>query len=322
MNIYRSEFADYVEQFIKYRKASGSWNEGSYGLNIKLFDHYCADNFPKHELSQEMIDLWCEKRDTESKRSCYSRTQVIRRFIEYLQKRSLTEVFPAVPPIPEKKKYIPHAFSNEELIRFFDECDNITPSKGRFASVLRRIQTPIFFRLLYSSGIRTTEARYLQCIDVDLKHGILNIRKSKGYDQHYIALHESMTKVLEEYDIAISHLQPKRNYFFESKNGDCHSRYWVADNFRGLWTKANGKEKKVVPYDLRHNYAIENINSWEEDAFAFSDKLHYLSKSMGHRWIESTLYYYTIVPRLVNTIQEKTEIGFNEIVPEVAYEEE
>ena len=43
---------------------------------------------------------------------------------------------------------------------------------------------------------------------------------------------------------------------------------------------------------------------------------------MGHRWIESTLYYYSIVPRLAETIREKTENGFNEIVPEVDYEEE
>jgi site-specific recombinase XerD len=322
MSIYHSGFADYVEQFVNYRKASGSWNEGSYGLNIKLFDHYCANKFPNQELSQEMIDLWCAKRDTESKRSCYSRTQVIRRFIEYLQIRNLTEVDPIVPPIPEKGKYIPHAFSNEELVSFFGECDSIIPYLGRFPSVLRKIQIPIFFRLLYSSGIRTTEARYLQCEDVDLKHGILNIRKSKGYDQHYVALHESMTEALKKYNVAISRLQPKRKYFFESKNGDYHRRYWVADNFRALWAKANGKEMKVVPYDLRHNYAIENINSWEEDTFTFSDKLHYLSKSMGHRWIESTLYYYSIVPRLANTLQEKTETGFNKIVPEVAYEEE
>lgn len=72
---------------------------------------------------------------------------------------------------------------------------------------------------------------------------------------------------------------------------------------------------------ITHNYAIENINRWREDGFEFSDKLHYLSKSMGHRGIASTLHYYSIVPRLADTIQIKTEKDFNLIVPEVAYEE-
>ena len=70
------------------------------------------------------------------------------------------------------------------------------------------------------------------------------------------------------------------------------------------------------------NYAVQNINSWADDGFEFSDNLHYLSKSMGHRHISSTLGYYSIVPRLADTVKSRTESGFNEIVPEVRYEEE
>ena len=321
MSLYRSGFSDYIKRFINYRKASGSWNETSYGLNIKLFDHFCADNYAGKELCQDMVDSWCEKRKTENNRSCYIRTLVIRKFIDYLQKRNLTEVVSVTPPKPEKKKYIPYAFSFDELSKFFQECDNIVPYKNRFASVLRKVTCPVFFRLLYSSGIRTTEARFLQCEDVDLTYGILNIRKSKGYDQHYVALHESMSILLRKYDMTISKIQPNRTYFFESQRKKHYSKEWVNDNFKSLWLKANGKCRKIVAYDLRHHYATTNINSWKEDTFEFSDKLHYLSKSMGHRWIQSTLYYYSIVPRLADTIQEKTEAGFNNIVPEVAYEE-
>ncbi|MFQ9704232.1 MAG: hypothetical protein ACLR0U_23290 [Enterocloster clostridioformis] len=31
----------------------------------------------------------------------------------------------------------------------------------------------------------------MECADVDVGNGILNIRYSKGHDQHYIALHDS-----------------------------------------------------------------------------------------------------------------------------------
>lgn len=323
MSLYRSGVAHYIEKFISYRKASGSWNEPAYGLNIKLFDHFCADHYPDNtDLCQEMLNTWCAQRETENNRSCYTRTLVIREFVDYLQKRGLTDVTPVIPPKPEKKKYIPHAFSEEELTRFFYGCDSIIPYMGRRASKLRKLTCPVFFRLLFSSGIRTTEARYLQREDVDLEHGVLNIQQSKGYDQHYVALHDSMTELLKRYDQAADILQPSRTYFFESTKGHYYSRDWVEDNFNSLWSKANGTGSKVVAYDLRHNYAIANINSWADDSFEFSDKLHCLSKSMGHRWIESTLYYYSIVPRLADTLQKKTETGFNAIVPEVLYEEE
>jgi len=324
MSVYRSGFAHYIEKFVSYRKASGSWNDYATGQNLRLFDHYCADHYEDSSpLTEGMVDSWCRKRETETSSSCYTRTLVVRELIDYFRDHGITDIVTPKPPKWERRKYIPHAFTREELGAFFRECDSIDPYKGRKASVVRKLQCPVFFRLLYSSGIRTTEARYLQRPDVDLVHGVLNIRKSKGYDQHYVALHETLTELLKVYDSAIDKIQPERTYFFECiKTGSYYSRDWVKDNFNNLWKAANGAGNHAVAYDLRHHYAIENISSWEDDSFTFSEKLHYLSKSMGHRWIVSTLYYYSIVPRLADKIREKTETGFNEIVPEVWDEEE
>lgn len=322
MSTYRSGFSQDIEKFVRYRKASGSWNEHASGQNLRLFDHYCADNYGEDaDLIQEMADRWCSQRDTETSSSCYTRILVVREFIDYLRGRGMTEVVPPKAPKLGKRSYIPHAFEDEEFARFFKECDSIVPYKGRRASVIRKLQCPVFFRLLYSSGIRTTEARYLQREDVDLVHGVLNIRKSKGYDQHYVALHETMIDPLKRYDAAIDKIQPGRVYFFETMKGGCYGRDWVNDNFKKLWEAANGSAKDMIPYDIRHHYAVENISSWEDDSFTFSEKLHYLSKSMGHRYIQSTLHYYSIVPRLADKIRSKTEEGFNEIVPEVWDEE-
>ena len=173
------------------------------------------------------------------------------------------------------------------------------------ASELRKITCPVFFRLLYSSGIRTTEARLLTRRGVDFGHGVLDIQKSKGYDQHYVALHQSMTELLGRYDRAADRLCPGQDIFFESPEGQPYSRAWVSYNFSLLWEKANGKKGNTVAYDFRHNYATANINSWKDDTFEFNDRLHYLARSMGHRCTESTLYYYSVVPRLADMIQEK-----------------
>ena len=322
MSTFRSGFSNELEKFVQYRKASGSWNQYGSRQNLEYFDRYCADNFDASIApTQDMVDNWCKKRDTETCGSCYMRTLPARQFIDYLASRGLTDVRTPAAPKADKNKYIPHAFTDEELARFFNACDNIIPYKNRPASVLRKIQCPAFFRLLYSSGIRTTEARYLKKADVDLKHGVLDIQQSKGYDQHYVALHETMTRLLVSYDNAAELLQPGRVWFFQSLKGGCYSRDWVNDNFKNLWKISNGDACGIVPYDLRHHYAIENISSWEDDSFTFSERLHYLSKSMGHRWIKSTLYYYSIVPRLADKLREKTETGFNEIVPEVWDEE-
>lgn len=68
---------------------------------------------------------------------------------------------------------------------------------------------------------------------------------------------------------------------FSSIKGTHYSRDWVQDNFRSLWNEASSSAASPVAYDFRHHYAIVNINSWADDGFGFSDKLHYLSNPWG-----------------------------------------
>jgi len=140
----------------------------------------------------------------------------------------------------------------------------------------------------------------------------------KGNDQHHVALHDSMAELMRQYDGAISRFYPNREFFFPSKNGENYSRHWVTHVFQELWRKTNSTY--AVPYDLRHHYAVTNINQWICEGFNFDDKLLYLSKSMGHYDVESTKYYYSLVPGLADILEDRTNVDFEDIVPEVRYE--
>jgi len=105
-----------------------------------------------------------------------------------------------------------------------------------------------------------------------------------------------MLKLMRDYDESISKVYPKRTYFFPSKNDSHYTRGWVTANFRLLWDKVNTSH--ATAYELRHHYVVLNINRWVDTGFDFDDKLLYLSKSMEHTTIESTKYYYYIVPVL------------------------
>lgn len=214
MREYESCFALLIRDFIAYRKASGRWNEASYGPNLRVFDRFCAMNYPDSvHLTQEMVDRWCRQRDSETNNSCRSRIYVVYSFIKYLSERGLSEVLPPRIPRKERVTYIPYAFSGDEIRSFFKACDNLPDIPKTRNVLIRRITVPVLFRLLYSSGIRTTEARLLECADVDVGNGILNIRYSKGHDQHYIALHDSMADLMRRYDSAIREWFPSRKYF-------------------------------------------------------------------------------------------------------------
>lgn len=155
---------------------------------------------------------------------------------------------------------------------------------------------PVFFRLLYSSGMRTTEAILLERDDVNLENGVVSIKRGKGYDQHYAVLHDTMLDLMRTYDGRMDELVPNRRVFFPTPDDKPHPPAWVTYHFRVLWQSCNSSH--AIPYELRHNYAIENINSWTHQGFAVHDKLLALSKSMGHRQIGSTLAYYSLTPAI------------------------
>jgi integrase len=318
MSKFHSFLAPVIREYIFYRKASDRWNEFSEAM-LLLFDRYCLKEYADaSKLSQEMADGWCRKRCTEKNNSCRSRTDAVISLIQYMKQRGKADI--AIPFIPPRqpRTYIPHVFTSEELKNFFQACDNI--SNGNTPEHrTRKITVPVFFRLLYSSGIRTVEARLLHVDDVDLKTGILNIRYSKGNNQHFIVLHDTMLELMKEYDTSISRIYPDRTYFFPARNNKHHICKWVHQNFRKLWDEKN--TSYATAYELRHHYAIENINRWTGEGLDFHAKLLYLSKSMGHSVIESTKYYYSLVPNLAGILREKTGDSFNNIIPEVKQNE-
>jgi integrase len=315
---FQSFLAPLMEAFVAFRKASDRWNDFD-NQNLRYFDRHCTAEFPGAvELTQEMVDSWCHKRDSELSNTHRGRIYAVFHFVSYLKERNLTKI--NAPPLPAKvpRTYIPHSFTSGELNNFFKACDSLPSKPRRRDNLLRKITVPVFFRLLYSSGIRTNEARHLLVCNVNLDNGVLDIHKSKGSSQHFVVLHDSMLDLMRRFDNAMRMLCPEREYFFSSARGSYLSNQWVVMNFRQLWNKYNTAH--AVAYELRHNYATENINQWIGEGFDFFDKLLYLSRSMGHSELESTKYYYSLVPALNGILSRLTGNNFNDTVPDLNWE--
>jgi integrase len=308
-----------IDRYIAYRKASGR-ESISYVVGVRYFDRYCAKEYPAaKELSQEMVDVWCRQRDTECNNSCLSRILPVLNFLHYTNTRGLTNLKIPVAPRKIPRTYIPHAFTADELQIFFRACDSINIKHG-LSGKIKKMTVPVFFRLLYSSGMRTTEVRLLHREDVNLENGIISIRFSKGNDQHFVVLHDTMLDLMKKYDGAISKMIPDRVFFFPTSSNRGYSTAWVTSVFKKYWYKNN--KAYATAYELRHHYAIANINSWIGQGMATHMRLLSLSKSMGHRDIENTKYYYSLVPGLSDIIENTTGDTFNQIIPNLQDDEE
>lgn len=240
-----------IENYVTYRQVSGR-TSFCYVKNVIFFDHYCAKKYPfATKLTQEMVDNWCKQRPTEINNSCISRIYPVFNFLRYAKKKGLVDVQIPMAPKSTPRTYIPHAFTKEELQNFFKACDTMETRKGLNGEI-RKITIPVFFRLLYSSGMRTTEARLLKTRDINLESGVVNIRHSKGYNQHFVVLHDTMLDLMRIYDSAICRLIPSRNYFFPTSFDKGYSDPWVGYFFKKLWYQNN--QGHATAYDLRYPY--------------------------------------------------------------------
>lgn len=313
---FKSQLAWMFDEFSIYMETSGTWNN-TYNENLHYFDNHLADRFSdKTSISEEMLE-WCYPRDTEHGNSCRVRTTAVRNFVYYARKRGWTDIAMFRNPSNEPCNYIPHFFTDKELEEFFKQCDAYVIANHEkchsLNNLLNRFELPIYYRLLLSTGLRTCEARWLRREDVNLDTGVVDIKKSKGADEHRIVLHESAMEMLRSYDGAMEKVMPKREYMFPDRKGKYHSAAWGGYFFRIIWSKVS--DEKACEYDLRSLYAVKNITKWGNHGYELSGKLLFLSRSMGHRDIQSTFGYFHLTPMLVDKLKRNTSKGFSELCP-------
>lgn len=311
--------------FIDYRSAYG-YKTGTYNF-IRCFLNWCTRDYPDDPyLRQEMLDIWRAKRPTENEVSHGNRAASLNKFLVFVNDRGGGPFSLYTGRLPEHRVE-PAVITPEQIGNFFKAVDELSAENENvnwFTNrmiYLKAIEAPVIFRLLFSSGLRPNEARLLRREDVDIENGIIYLRQTKGYIERIIALHPTMTALLRQYDKLIRAVMPDIDPFFPTHEGEYHNSSWLRTKFKALWYKYNPKpkegEREVVVYAFRHNYAIENIMNWHQDGYNADKRLVALSRSMGHVSIKATQYYFHLVPRFADILEETEGDFINSIIPEV-----
>lgn len=87
-------------------------------------------------------------------------------------------------------------FTKDEIERLFSAVDC---TKESSESPLRHLVMPVLFRLLYTCGLRVSEALHLKVADVDLDAGVLAIYGAKGDKERLVGISDSMLTYMKSY---------------------------------------------------------------------------------------------------------------------------
>lgn len=315
---FRSFLADRLEEFVLSKYASGVWTRQP-DNNLYNFDSFLAKEYPYDKVLTDKMLEWCKRRQTERESTCSKRTHAIWDFVEYSNRQGWSDLKIDRVVKWEPCTYVPHYFTKEELSLFFRECDSyaiyLREHQGTKDCQLISLEMPVYFRLLFSSGLRTCEARWLKRGEIDFSTGVVEIKKSKGGHQHRIVLHPTMLELLRKYDETMEKIMPGRIHLFPNKKDMPHRDYPPARFFNKVWEKVSSERAR--PYDFRSNYAVTNISKWDNHGYEFSGKLMFLSRSMGHVNIGSTYHYFHVTPMLNDKLRARTSDNFSKLAPSV-----
>ena len=165
---------------------------------------------------------------------------------------------------PKNAKRLPNVLSKEETFRLIDMTTNL--------------KHKTLLALIYSSGLRISEAINMKIIDIDSQRMLIHIKNAKGKKDRYTLLSTKILVLLKEY---YTIYKPK-TYLFEGQYGGQYSSRSAQSILRESVKKA-GITKQVSLHTLRHSFATHLLESGTD--------LRYIQDLLGHSSPKTTMIY-------------------------------
>lgn len=291
--------------------------------HLLAFDTMCSQRYPGQKtISREMAMEWVVKHPGEHVNGQMRRISPIRQLAKYMASVG-ADAYVIPKGIPGRQiRYCPHIFSHRELRALFDAADTIkvSPYGGQ-----RQLIIPAMFRMLYCLGLRPGEARKLHRNDVDLAHGSVMIRESKGHKDRMVFMSPDLQEYCRRYDAAINPFHPDRIPFFPNHQGNFYSNVtpdlWfheLLDAAGPLIVASPGSPPR--PYDLRHAHVVELINRWVLAGRSPEVLVAYLSLHLGHSNTEDTWYYFHLAADFHPELRGIANANIESMFPEAHHE--
>jgi site-specific recombinase XerD len=166
--------------------------------------------------------------------------------------------------------------SEEEVSRLFAATNNL--------------KHKALLMLIYSAGLRISEALQMKISDIDSNRMQITIRQGKGKKDRTGLLSEQMLTILRSY----YQLYEPRQYLFEGSSGGKYSTRSAQQVLRQACQRA-GIHKKVTLHTLRHSFATHLLEAGTD--------LRYIQVLLGHSSSKTTEIYTHVSTKALKDIK-------------------
>jgi integrase/recombinase XerD len=229
---------------------------------------------------EDVLEFLADCEEIGEKRSTVLlRLLTLKKFFGWLKgEREIAENPTERIPIPKEVKRIPRYVSPQQIEALLDQPD-INTSWG--------LRDRALMEVLYSAGLRISEALDLQIGDIDYEQGFLYIRKGKGGNPRSVPFGAEAAEWLKRYALeGRKKLEVDcSSFLFLSRNGERLSRQSAAAAIRA-YARSAGLPVWLNPHSLRHACATHMLEG--------GARLAYIQEMLGHKRINSTQIYMAV----------------------------
>jgi integrase/recombinase XerD len=250
----------------------------TYRLEIRRFLEYLeTENLGLAELESSHVIRYLEcrrLRDRIDSRSAAKAVSCLRSFFRFTQDAGLMKDNPAVIlDLPRRPARLPDVLGREAVERILDAADTKNPLGLRNRAL---------YELVYSAGLRVSEAVNLGLRDIDFGEGLARVT-GKGGKERFVVFGQEAAFWLKRY---IAEARPKilglrrSNFLFVGRSGRRLSRKGMWKNYH-RYVMMTGTKSRL--HTLRHSFATELL--------AGGADLRSVQELLGHADITTTQIY-------------------------------
>ncbi len=299
---YKSVFKNEINDMISYEKAMNFKHSDKLYL-YDLDNYFFTINKKSKNITEEDFNSYIYNFKN-STINTYKRYLIMLKFCKFLIRFGNTNIFYEEINFDNNTSFQPHIYNEDEMRKIFLAIDKRRYGNRKFSS-----EYPVLFRILYSTGLRISEALNIKFNDIDLVDNSINIILSKNNISRKIYFSNSMKKVIIKY------------FKIMNFNDDDYIFTTTKENallvFKNIVKDLDIKTNSIRLHDLRHSFSITAFDKMIKKNIEPEEALLYLEKFMGHSNISSTEYYLHMTDKMKEEIIETMKNYLPDLYPKI-----
>ncbi|WP_163339169.1 tyrosine-type recombinase/integrase [Desulfopila sp. IMCC35008] len=298
---------DYLAGYLELRSALG-YKLRTHRSSLKNFVQFASEKEATTITTQLALEWEMTPDDANPKWWAY-KLRMVHHFALYVQVRDPATEVPPLSLLPySQKRPTPYIYTDNEISRLIAATKALPCRKG-----LRGSTYSTLFGLIWVTGLRISEALFLNKEDVNHDNQLLTIRNAKFGKSRLIPIRVSTANALAHYAHCRDQIFPDNRSpsFFLSTIGTRPTTAVAQLTFKqicseiGIRDTNHGKRPRI--HDMRHSFAVKSLVDIYKRGNDVEQEVYSLSVYMGHVGPSSTYWYFSAVPELLELARDRLE---------------